>query len=60
MKHPTMPTALKEAIALKHFGIETLETRHRDCLDFHEVSVYSIHLALQAAFEAGLEASQLE
>jgi hypothetical protein len=56
MQQTTMPSALKEAIALKHFGIETLETRQRDCLDFHEVSVNSIHLALEAAYEGGLKA----
>lgn len=58
MSQTTMPHALKEAIALQHMGIETLETRQRDCLDFHEVSVHSISMALQAAYEAGLQASK--
>jgi hypothetical protein len=34
-------------------GIETLEERLSDSLDFHEVSVWSVRDALQAAFEAG-------
>lgn len=42
-----------EAIAKKHLWIETLETRHSDRLDFHEVGVASLKAALQAAFEAG-------
>jgi hypothetical protein len=42
-----------EAIARKHLWIETLETRHSDRLDFHEVGVASLKNALQAAFEAG-------
>ena len=31
-------------IALKHLRIETLETRRRDSLDFHDVSVWAIWL----------------
>ena len=58
MPQTTMPHALKEAIALKHMGIETLETRQRDHLDFHEVSVHSISMALQAAYEEGLKAAK--
>ncbi len=40
-------------IAQKHLDIETLETRHSDRLDFHDVAVWGIREALQAAFEAG-------
>lgn len=40
-------------IALDHLFVETLETRHSDRLDFHEVSVWGIKSALQAAFDAG-------
>ncbi|RSZ35064.1 MULTISPECIES: hypothetical protein [unclassified Variovorax] len=46
------------AIAKKHFRIETLETRNRDALDFHEVSVWGIQAALQAAFDAGRQAAK--
>ena len=41
-------------IAQTHLSIDTLETRHRDSLDFHDVGVWSVRDALQAAFEAGL------
>ena len=41
-------------IAQTHLSIDTLETRHRDSLDFHDVGVWCVRDALQAAFEAGL------
>lgn len=44
-------------IALDHLFIDTLETRHSDCLDFHEVSVWGIKSALLAAFDAGKQAA---
>ena len=40
-------------IALDHLFIETLATRNSDRLDFHDVSVWGVKSALQAAFEAG-------
>ena len=42
-------------IAEKHLDIETLETRHSDRLDFHDVAVWRIKEALHAAFMAGCE-----
>jgi hypothetical protein len=42
-------------IAQKNLRIETLETRHSDRLDFHDVAVWSIRDALEAAFKAGVE-----
>ena len=42
-----------ERIAKKHLGIETLMSRNRDHLDFHEVSVGQLSKALTAAWEAG-------
>ena len=36
-------------------GLETLEFRNLDRLDFHEVSVGSLREALLAAYEAGLQ-----
>ena len=42
-----------EQIAKDHLSIDTLETRNSDSLDFHEVSVWHIKSALQAAFDAG-------
>jgi hypothetical protein len=49
---------LLEQIALKHFFIETLETQHSDRLDFHDVSVWAIKSALEAAYAAGIEAGK--
>ena len=40
-------------IAAKHLHLETLETRNSDSLDFHDVAVWSIKQALEAAYEAG-------
>ena len=42
-------------IAEKHLNIETLETRNSDSLDFHDVSVWGVRSALEAAFKAGVE-----
>lgn len=42
-----------EAIARKHLDIQTLQTRRSDRLDFHEVSVWGLLEALQAAYDAG-------
>jgi len=43
-----------EAISTE-LGIETLETRHRDALDFHELAVWSVKKALEDAYNAGAE-----
>ncbi len=48
---------LFQRIALDHLFIDTLETRHSDRLDFHEVSVWAVKSALQAAFDAGVKAA---
>lgn len=56
----TAPSLLLEQIALKHFFVETLQTQNRDCLDFHDVSVWAIESALKAAFEAGVQAALKE
>jgi len=42
-------------IAQKHLFIETLETRNADSLDFHDVAVWAVRDALEAAFKAGVE-----
>ena len=49
-----------ESIARKHFHIKTLEAQRSDALDFHEVSVWGVKAALQAAFEAGKAAAEQE
>ena len=41
-------------IATKYFhSIKTLETQNSDRLDFHDVAVWSIRAALEAAYAAG-------
>ena len=56
---PTAPAkapseALLLEIAAKHdHSLETLETRNRDRLDFHDVAVWAMRAALEEAFEAG-------
>ena len=40
-------------IAARHLHLETLETRNSDSLDFHDMAVWSIKAALEAAYEAG-------
>ena len=62
MKDQAMSTPDKqkviEQIALDHLFIETLETQHRDRLDFHDVSVWAVKSALEAAYAAGIAAAQ--
>lgn len=48
---------LFQRIALDHLFVDTLETRNSDRLDFHDVSVWGIKTALQAAFDAGRQAA---
>ena len=50
---PAAPEALILEIATRHFFIETLETRNRDRLDFHDVAVWAMRAALEDAYEAG-------
>ena len=53
MKSNTKLNQLLEQIAQQHLFIDTLETQSSDRLDFHDVSVWAVKAALQAAFEAG-------
>jgi len=50
--------AKKETIETIAFqmGIETLETRKMDSLDFHDISVSNLKHALDKAYEAGRKA----
>jgi len=56
----TDPTTQRDAVMLKiaqrRFHLETLETRNRDRLDFHDVAVWALRAALEEAFEAGRRA----
>jgi hypothetical protein len=54
--HEDVREALILGIAQRQFFIETLETRNRDRLDFHDVAVWAIRDALEEAFEAGRRA----
>lgn len=56
----TAPADLLAGIAQKHLFIETLEERKSDSLDFHEVSVWGIQAALEAAYAAGIAAAREE
>ena len=47
--------SLLTLIAQKHLGIDTLQTRHSDSLDFHDTAVWCLKDALEAAFKAGVE-----
>jgi uncharacterized protein (DUF1684 family) len=47
-------------IARDKLGVETLETRRADRLDFHDIAAWSIKDALAAAFRAGADYLQEE
>lgn len=47
-----------QEIAGKILGLETLETRRSDGLDFHDLAVWQIKKALEEAYKAGFEAGQ--
>lgn len=53
MTYPTL-----DHIAQTILGLETLDTRNSDRLDFHDLAVWNIKAALQAAFEAGQQAGK--
>lgn len=58
-RHTAQPLdALLTQIAQEHLFIDTLETRHSDSLDFHDLAVWNIKNALIAAYQAGLAAGQ--
>lgn len=53
MTHPTL-----DHIAQTILGLENLDTRNSDRLDFHDLAVWNIKAALQAGFEAGQQAGK--
>ncbi|MDG9928557.1 MULTISPECIES: hypothetical protein [unclassified Pseudomonas] len=58
MTLPALTPAAQEQlrdIAEKLLGVETLDTRHSDSLDFHDLAVWSVKAALEAAYRAGQE-----
>lgn len=57
MAKPTLSPAAQEqlrAIADTVLGVETLEARRSDRLDFHDLHVWTIKSALEAAYLAGM------
>lgn len=50
---------LLTSIAAHRLRIQTLRVRHSDDLDFHSVSVWSLHEALKDAYNAGLRAGYI-
>lgn len=50
-------SAAIEKIAREILDLETLETRKMDSLDFHDLAVWEIRKALEAAYEAGKNAA---
>lgn len=50
--------AILADIAKKHLSIDTLDRRKSDRLDLHDLAVWSIEQALDAAFQAGLDAAE--
>ena len=58
-KEPTLDELIA-AIAKETLHIDTLETRKSDSLDFHDVAVWSVKAALEAAYRAGLAAAKEE
>ena len=47
-----------ERIARKVLAIETLEARNSDSLDFSDQAVWTLRCALEAAYQAGVEAAR--
>ena len=44
---------LLNRISSEHLGLSTLNTRNSDSLDFHNVAVWQVRIALEAAYHAG-------
>lgn len=42
-------------IATKYLGVDTLESRHSDSLDFYDCAVWKIEEALEAAYLSGFK-----
>jgi hypothetical protein len=53
----THRTHILSQIAREHLGIATLQPRNSDRLDFHDVAVWQVEAALNAAFDAGTTAT---
>jgi len=49
-----------EDIARANLGVPTLAMRNSDSLDFHDVAVWQLRAALEAAYRAGAAATKEE
>lgn len=47
-----------EAIAVEALGVDTLATRRSDLLDFHDLAIWNVEAAMQAAYAAGVAAGK--
>jgi hypothetical protein len=54
-KPETNMNAILEKIAQNILDLDTLETRRSDELDFHDLAVWQLKAALEAAYKAGAE-----
>jgi cell division protein FtsL len=54
------PAQVLEIANAAGMGLDTLETRKMDDLDFHEVAVWNIEKAIKAAYEAGQKSTTNE
>jgi hypothetical protein len=52
-RNATTKTKAIEDIARRVLALESLETRNSDALDFHEIAIWKVREALEAAYEAG-------
>ncbi len=50
--------AILSGIAAKYLSIDALDSQKSDRLDFHDLAVWRIEQALEAAFEAGIYAAE--
>jgi len=57
-KRPAKIPGYATKIAKEILGLETLEARNMDSLDFHELSVWEIRDALAAAYNEGRKATK--
>ncbi len=56
MKTTETPLPVIADIARRHLGIQTLATANSDAADFHDLAVWNIQAALEAAYAAGQQA----
>lgn len=50
--------ATLEKIAQEKLGVDTLEERKSDRLDFYDLSVWRLQAALEAAYKAGQQSAK--